>query len=104
MKKKNRLTDCRSRLVYGVKYMGGEGFEVVIVPKAPRSARTKADVIAVITLKRTKRGSHAGKLRGVMNYYTPDEAMSIGLGLIKAVDTVMEEHFRHFRKHKDTSL
>jgi hypothetical protein len=94
----------RMKVKYRVNYKYGEGFAVGVVPKAPRGARTKADVIAVLTIKKTNRGPNRGKLRGYASYYTPDEAMSIGLGLLKSVDHVMEDHFTHFRKHKDSAL
>ena len=89
------------KVVYKGFYKGGEGFAVGVVKKAPRSARTKADVIAIATIKKTQRGPNKGKRRGVMNYYTPDEAMCIGIGLIRACDHVMMKHMMHFRAYKD---
>ena len=77
-------------------YAGGEGFLIGIVRKVPKAAKTRADVIVVATCK-----SKRGVKKTEVSYYTPDEAMAVGLGLIRAVDHVMGKHFMKFRRKMD---
>ena len=72
-------------------YKNGEGFVVGIV-KAPKKANTKADVIVVGTVKNKE---------SLMQYYTPDEAMAVGNGLLRAVEVVMTKKFKEFREEMD---
>lgn len=86
---------------YSVRYKYGEGFVVGTLKRAPLDAGTGADVIVVYTVKRRTRGPRKGKLHGSANYYTPDEAMSIALGLMRSVDHTLETHYSNFRTEKD---
>lgn len=86
---------------YSVRYKYGEGFAVGTLNTAPATAGTGADVIVVYTVKRRKTGPRKGKLHGTANYYTPDEAMSIALGLMRSVDHTLEHHYSKFRAEKD---
>jgi hypothetical protein len=90
----------KKQIVAQFKYANGEGF-VVAIGEAPKDAKTKADVIRLYTVKRNRHGKLA---ESSISYYTPDEAMAISIGLLRAVDYVMAEHWLHFRSHKDTSL
>lgn len=65
-------------VVFRHDYKNGDGF-AVSVGKAPHEA-IEADVICLHTAKGEK---------GTNQYYTPDEAMSVAIGLITGVDAVL---------------
>lgn len=79
------------KVVMKSEYKNGEGF-VVGITKAPKEASTKADVIVLGTMKNK---------RSTAQYYTPDEAMAVGNGLLRAVEVVMTKKFEEFRTEKD---
>ena len=84
-------------ITFKAEYKDGDGICVEVINKAPREARTKADLIAVYVVKKKK-----GKLlKSEANYYTPDEAQGLAIGLLRAVDVLMEKHYQLFRKTKD---
>jgi hypothetical protein len=80
-------------------YKNDDGFAFFIT-EAPASAKTKADVIAMATVKKASDGS---LLQSEIAYVTPDEAMAIAQGLLACVDAVMAEKFREFRREKDAT-
>jgi len=85
------------KVVAQFEYRGGDGIAVGICKKAPKEARTKADVIALIVVKKKKKRV----VQSEINYFTPDEANCISLGLHRAVDEVMRSRFIDFRDEKD---
>lgn len=83
------------KVVYKLGYKNKDGIAVGIVKNAPADAITKADVIAVAIVKKGK------KLISETRYFTPDEAMGLAIGLMSAVDEVMDKKFQQFREEKD---
>jgi hypothetical protein len=90
----------RNQVAAEFTYKNGEGF-IIAIGEAPKTAKTKADVVHLITVKRNRHGKLS---KSAIDYYTPDEAMCVAMGLLRAVDSVMIDHWAHFRAHKDTSL
>ena len=76
------------------KYKNGEGIAVGVCKKAPKEALERADVIALMICK-NKRGT---KGYSEVNYFTPDEAMCVAIGLLRGIDLVMHKKFNEFRK------
>lgn len=73
-------------------YKNREGFLVGVSELPPKKA-IRADVICFSVAKRNRRG----KLIVTSQWFTPDEAMAVGLSLIRAVDAVMSKHYPEFR-------
>lgn len=67
-------------------YKNGEGFITAIV-KPPKT--NPADIIALMTVKGKKK---------TIDYYTPDEAMGVAIGLLRAVDYLLNSNYKNFRK------
>lgn len=84
-------------ITFRTDYANGDGICVSILNEAPSDARTKADVIALYTVK--KKGRKL--VESTASYYTPDEAMSVAIGLMRAVETVMTGKYKEFRNEKD---
>lgn len=82
------------KVVYRADYKNGDGF-AVSVGKAPDNA-IKSDVICL----HTARGEN-----GTNQYYTPDEAFSVAIGLFSGVDAVLGMKFYdEFRKKPELVL
>ena len=75
-------------------YPNKDGIQVDIV-KAPKWAKSRADVIRLCIVKKGK------KLVSECNWYTPDEAMAVARGLFHAVNEVMDPYFNYFREEKE---
>lgn len=81
---------CR-RVVFRQEYKDGDGF-CVSVGEAPKEA-IGADVICLHTAKGEK---------GTNNYYTPDEAMAVAMGLLLGVDnTLGYKFYQEFRTNSE---
>ena len=85
------------RIASKCEYANGDGLVVGIFKKAPKEAKTKADIIGVATVK--KKGKKL--LKSDVSYYTPDEAMCVAIGLLRAIDLVMDKQFKNFRVSKE---
>ena len=79
------------KLIHKDKYKGGDGIAVLIIDKAPQRATEQADVIKLVMAQGSK---------GTSQYFTPDEAMSVAIGLLKAVDVLMIKKYKEFRYEK----
>lgn len=86
------------KIVFKHTYANDDGFCVKILDKAPKEARTKADIIALYTVKKTPEGEI---IQSYISYYTPDEAMSVAMGLLQAADSVMGDSYTDFRNKMD---
>jgi hypothetical protein len=89
----------KETLTFKAEYANGEGIFVQVIPKAPKIAKEKADIICMGTVRQNEKK----KLKkAIINYYTPDEAMGLAIGLLRAVDVVMDKKFKEFRKDKNS--
>lgn len=81
----------KTGLVHKAEYADDKGFLVRIV-NAPKGAATKADTIELVVVK--EGGSYSA-------FYTPDEAMTVAIGLLKAVDGHLGDFYKDYRKKMD---
>lgn len=85
----HKIKSVMKNILASAVYANGEGFLVGIV-KPPKGRPW--DTIGLITVKNRK---------GSTDYYTPDEAMSVAIGLLRAVDVEMGKAYRDYRKDKE---
>lgn len=76
----------KKRLVSKFKYRDGDGFWIYTHKKAPSFCKQPADIISITTIKH-KNGK---PIKMDDQYYTPDEAMTVAIGLMIAVDSVLD--------------
>lgn len=80
------------KLIDKIEYADDKGF-AIFVCDAPEDAETKADTIKLLTIKDGNSYS---------SYYTPDEAMSVAMGLLRAIDAHLFDWYREYRDKKDS--
>lgn len=86
------------KLIHKARYKHGDGFVIFVLKKTPKRVREKADTIALATVIKDVKGK---LVRSDVCYYTPDEAMTVAIGLLKAVDHELSGTFLEYRKLKN---
>lgn len=86
------------KLIHKARYKHGDGFAVFVMKKAPKRIKEKADTIALATVIKDLKGK---LIRSDVCYYTPDEAMTVAIGLLKAVDHELNSMFVDYRNKKN---
>ncbi len=86
------------KVLHKSSYKNGDGFCVFVLKKAPKRFSEKADTIALATVIKNDKKKI---IRSDVCYFTPDEAMTVAVGLLKAVDYEMSKMFVEYRKAKN---